>query len=302
MSATRVAGTVGEALRAAIARLRASPTQTPRLDAELLVAHVIGADRAWVLAHPDAELSLDATDALEAAVARRAGEEPIAYIRGYKEWRSLRIRTDRRALIPRPETELLADEALAELGRRVASTDGIVVAWDVGTGSGAVAVALGTGARPAIAAGRLRLLASDVSADALALAAENLAAHGLYGTVTLVRADLLEPVATSLPAPDVVVANLPYLTTAEVDAGVGSLRHEPPEALDGGPDGMAVLGRLLDGIARHVAPGATILLEVGAGQVSAVRTLAPAGASVEPLVDLAGVERIVRIGLRPVAP
>ena len=298
MSAARVATTVGDALRDAIGRLRPTPTPTPRLDAELLVGHVTGRERAWVLAHPEKELSGAELAALEAALARRHDGEPVAYIRGFKEWRSLRLRTDRRALIPRPETELLADVAVAEICRRLAAAGRTVAAWDVGTGSGALALAIGTEMRAALVERRLRLVASDASSEALALAAENLSAYGLADAVTLVEADLLDPAGAELPRPDVVVANLPYLTSAEVAAGGGSLRHEPHGALDGGPDGLAVLERLLATIGRHAARDATLLLEIGAGQASRVGQLAPAGASVQRMRDLAGTERVVRVDLR----
>ena len=296
-SASRVAAsaTVGEAVATASARLREAGSPTPRLDAELLVAFLADRDRAWLLAHP--ESGFEAASALEVLVERRVTGEPIAYLRGFKEWRSLRIRTDARALIPRPETEQLVDAAVAELADRLARDDAPIVAWDVGTGSGAIAVALALRFRASLALGRVRLVASDGSPDALELAAENLAAHGVSELVDLACADLLEPAGSTLPAPDVVVANLPYVSSAEVAAGAGSLAHEPASALDGGRDGLDVVRRLLGDLPGRVAGGATILLEIGAGQASEVAALAPVGASVSVAADLAGIDRIVRIGL-----
>jgi release factor glutamine methyltransferase len=256
------------------------------LDAELLLGHLLGRDRAWLLAHPE-ETIADAGE-LDALVSRRANGEPVAYIRGFKEWHGLRIRTDRRALIPRPETELLADAAIDEIRRRVEA--GPVVAWDVGTGSGAVAVAIAL----AVADARLTLLASDISADALDLAAENLSFHGVSSSVRLMRGDLLTPEA---PTPDVVIANLPYVASAEVDERRGSLGHEPRVALDGGPDGLDLLRRLLTDLPSRAATGATAYLELGVGQVETVRDLAPRGASVTVVPDLAGLDRVVRIDL-----
>ena len=286
--------TVSAALTGAVSTLRAADSPTPRLDAELLVAFAAGQDRSWVLAHPEA--SLDA-DALHALVARRAAGEPIAYIRGYKEWHSLRIATDDRALIPRPETELLADTALDEIRARLAARSEPVVAWDIGTGSGAVAIVLAEGFRDAIAAGGVRLIATDVSPEALELAAENLAEHGLRAAVTLATADLLEPAARDLPRPDVIVANLPYVASGEVDERRGSLGHEPRVALDGGPDGLAVVGRLFDSLPTRAAPGATLLLETGADQADALRALVPPGARLSVVPDLAGLDRVVRVEL-----
>jgi release factor glutamine methyltransferase len=290
-----VAATVGSAIADATARLRSGGSPTPRLDAELLVAFVTDRDRAWLLAHPEAPVPDVA--ALDGLVERRVAGEPIAYLRGFKEWRSLRIRTDARALIPRPETEQLVEAAVAEIAERLARDGASIVAWDVGTGSGAVAVALALRFRTALALGRIRLVASDRSADALELAAENLAFHGVAGLVDLACADLLEPAGASLPAPDVVLANLPYVPSAEVASAGGSLAHEPASALDGGPDGLDVVRRLLDDVSARVAPGATLLLEIGAGQASAVTALAPEGASVSVAADLAGIDRVVRIGL-----
>ena len=289
--------TVGPALTEAIDRLRAAGSPTPRLDAEVLVAHAVERDRAWVLAHPEAELEAAAARALRAAVARRAAGEPIAYIRGFKEWRSLSILTDPRALIPRPETELLAEAGMAEIAERLTRDRERVVAWEVATGSGAVSVALAMRFRSALALGRLTIVASDTSPEALELAAENLAAHGVSGLVTLACADLLDPAGGSLPLPDVVIANLPYVASAEVDARQGSLGYEPRLALDGGPDGLALLRRLLGDLPRRAGPGATVLLEIGVGQVDAITALAPPSASVSVVPDLAGLDRVVRLGM-----
>jgi len=167
----------------------------------------------------------------------------------------------------------------------------------VGTGSGAVAVAIALHHRPALEIGRATLIASDASADALELAAENLAAHRVESVVTTAFADLLGPAGGLLPRPDVVVANLPYVTTAEVDARHGSLGYEPRVAVDGGPDGLELLRRLFADLPARAAPGATVLLEIGVGQVEAISALVPSGSSVAVVPDLAGLDRVVRIGL-----
>lgn len=281
--------TVGTSLASAIALLRVAGSPTPRLDAEVLLGHALGRDRSWLLAHP--EVPVDTT-AFESLLERRAEGEPIAYIRGFKEWHSLRIRTDPRALIPRPETELLADAAADAIAERLGAGR-TVVAWDVGTGSGAIPVVLGLRFVDELHHGSLRLIASDVSADALALAAENLADNGLHG-VDLRQADLLVGADST---PDVVTANLPYVRTVDVAAAHGSLAFEPRQALDGGPDGLDIIRRLLASLPGAVALGASVFLEVGVGQAEAVKALAPAGASVTVTHDLAGVERVVRISL-----
>jgi release factor glutamine methyltransferase len=284
---------------AATERLRAAGSPSPRLDAELLVAHAFGRDRTWLHSHPAAQLEATELAALAGWLERRAAGEPVAYIRGYKEWLSLRIATDARALIPRPETELLAEAAMGEIAARLVRDDAPIAAWEIGTGSGAVAVALGLRFRQALALGRLRLGASDISAEALELAAENLAAHGLSGLVSLGCGDLLDPPVLPAPQqPDVLLANLPYLTSTEVAGGFGSLRFEPSIALDGGADGLEQLRRLLSLLPARLADGGVALLEIGQGQADGVRTLVsdlPMVADVSALPDLAGIARVIRI-------
>jgi len=283
--------TVRDAVQRATQRLRDAGSPSPRLDAEVLLAHVTGRDRSWILAHPDASIEAEPYDAL---LDRRAAGEPIAYIRGFKEWRSHRIRTDARALIPRPETELLAEAAMAEIAARL-GRDAPVVAWEVATGTGAVALAVALRFRGALAAQRLTLLATDLSPEALELAAENLAAHDVGPVVQLERADLLEGAGASWPRPHVAIANLPYVASGEVDERRGSLGFEPRIALDGGPDGLDLLRRLLADLPTRAAPGATVFLEIGVGQADVIARLAPARASVSVVPDLAGLDRVVRI-------
>lgn len=292
--------TVAAALRVAADRLRASGSPSPRLDAEVLAAEVLECDRAWLLAHPEAAVPVGAVGAFERLVDRRATGEPIAYIRGFKEWLSLRIRTDARALIPRPETELLAEAAVEEVAGRLrgaASDDARVVAWDVGTGSGCLAVALALRFRAEIAGRRLRLIASDVSGDALELAASNLAAHDLEEVVELVEGSLLSSAGGTLPRPSVVVANLPYIPSDDVPLLPVAASFEPRAALDGGADGLDVVRALLDQLPERLAPGGCALLEIGAGQLPGVRDAAASrGLAVDlTLTDLGGVDRVIRV-------
>ena len=290
--------TAGELAFDVAATLRQVGTPSPRLDAELLVGHAFGRDRAWLHAHPEAELEAAEAQALAGWVERRAAGEPIAYIRGFKEWLSLRIATDRRALIPRPETELLAEVAISEIAARLVRDDAPLQAWEVATGSGAVALALALRFRTSIALGRLRLAASDLSAEALELASENLAAHGVGGLVTLACGDLLEPEAVPGGRADLLIANLPYLATVEVETGGSSLAWEPRRALDGGADGLALLRRLIGVLPSRLARDGVALLEIGGGQAHAIRDLVaalPLRTAVTTLPDLAGVERVVRI-------
>lgn len=290
--------TVASAVTDAAERLRSAGSPTPRLDAELLVSHVFDRERTWLHAHPEAALSDDDVAALDGWIVRRGRGEPIAYIRGYKEWLSMRVATDRRALIPRPETELLAEAAIAEVAARLVRDDAPIVAWDVATGSGAVALALALRFRTALKLGRLQLVASDLSPDALELASENLAAHGVSGLVSLAGGDLLEPVSDLAIVPDVLTANLPYVRSDEVDRAEGSHAFEPRTALDGGHDGLDVVRRLVAQLPDRLAADGVALLEVGAGQAAATHVAVgslPMRAVVSIHPDLAGIDRVVRV-------
>jgi release factor glutamine methyltransferase len=290
----------GRLVADAAAALRDAGIPSPRLDAELLVGHAFGRDRTWLHAHPEAELGPGESSVLAGWIERRAAGEPVAYIRGFKEWLSLRIATDARALVPRPETELLVEAAISEIAARLVRDEAIVQAWEVATGCGAVALAIGLRFRTAIALGRLRLAASDLSAEALELASENLAAHGVGGTVTLACGDLMEPSVLPGGRADLLIANLPYLTSAEVETGAGSHAWEPRRALDGGADGLDLLRRLIRDLPGVIARDGVALLEIGQGQASAVLEMVsalPVRASVSTLRDLAGIERVVRIAL-----
>jgi release factor glutamine methyltransferase len=255
----------------AAARLAAAGAASPRLDAELLLASVLGVTRTELYLGASRPLDPAARERFEGLIARRAAREPVAYILGRQPFRRLELSVDPRVLIPRPETELLVEVGL-ELprGARVA---------DVGTGSGAIALALAD-ERP-----DLVVTGIDASADALALAREN--ARRLDLDVEFAHGDLL------VGGPyDVVVANLPYVREGE-ELAPEIARYEPAEALYGGPDGLDVIRRLVDAAAEAEVP--VLALEVGAGQADAVASLlGHAGfAHVERRRDLAGHERVV---------
>jgi release factor glutamine methyltransferase len=292
--------TAGDALTSAVADLRKAGSPSARLDAEVLVAWAYERDRAWLLAHLDEPLTPDRAASLHAWVHRRGQGEPVAYIRGFKEWNGIRLLTDARALIPRPETELLVESAVMEIAARLVRDERTITAWEVGTGSGAVAVALARRFRSALTLGRVRLLASDVSPEAVELASDNLAAHGVEHLVGLAVGDLLD--ADRPTRPDVVVANLPYVPGELVAAGEGSLAWEPDLALDGGPDGLDVVRALVDQLPERLAPDGTVLLEMGADQADAIQKLVdalPDAWSFETRADLAGRNRIARLERRP---
>lgn len=284
-----VARTLGEALRAATDALRRSnATDTPELDAQVLLGHVTGFSRAQVLAYPERTLSPERAGAYAALVARRVRREPAAYLTGHREFMGLDILVDQRALIPRPETELLVEAALDELRGRLDRGQTPVVA-DIGTGTGAIAVAVA-----ALEPRLPRVYATDVSPDALALAAENARRLGVAERVRFCQGDLLEP----LPEPlDVLLANLPYV--APRDAGTlppDVARFEPEIALYGADDGLGHFRRLLAQAPSHLRPGAALLLEFGYDQRSALDGLLRAafpGADLRFGADYAGWDRYV---------
>lgn len=292
--------TIAAVLRDATDRLRASGAESPRLDAELLLASVLGIDRTGVIAHPEALLGGGQAARYAELVGRREAGEPVAYLRGVKEFVGLAIAVDERALIPRPETEQLVDMAEAEAARRLldaprgAGTAPIRVV-DVGTGSGAIAIGLAARLRRRRMLDEVDILATDDDPEALALARENAVGHAVADRLRLVVADLVP--ATEEPF-DIVLANLPYVRAADVDDLPSWVRFEPRHALDGGPDGLDVIRRLVALLPEVVAADGAVLLEIGADQEDGIIDLVadmPAGWSCVIERDLAGLPRIVRI-------
>lgn len=293
--------TVSELVRLATERLAASGVESPRLDAELLLAQALGVDRTGILAYPEAAVGDGAREAFEASLARRERGEPVAYIRGFREFHGLAFATDARALIPRPETELLVDAALEEIvGRLTTSPRGPAApalrVADVGTGTGAIAVALLAALRRRRMADEVLVIAIDVSEEALQLARENAVGHGVADRMVFMAADLL-PYHVDPPYA-VVCANLPYVPTGEIAGLARELSYEPELALDGGPDGLDVVRRLLDALPRTLAPDGVAFLEIGAdhGDLIAreVATRLP-GWHCRVTNDLAGMPRLARV-------
>lgn len=261
----------------------------PRLEAEHLLAHATGLTRTDLYARFDRPLSADERATLRDAVARRGTGEPLQYVTGRAPFRYLDIAVGPGVLIPRPETELLVDLVLPAIDEAIASRGGATVV-DVGAGSGAVAVAIAT-ERP-----EARVIAVDISPEALAWAQRTIEEAGVGDRVTLLEGDLLAPLPTDLyGSVDVVVSNPPYIPTpdlATLESVVADF--EPRLALDGGADGLAVFDRLAPAAADVLRPGGTFACELDEKRVStAAEKCVQWYEGVRVVEDLVGRERCV---------
>ena len=258
--------TVREALAKGV-QLLAQQESDARLDAQVLLGHVIGAERAHLLAYPERDISDEQLRHYWQLIERRSHGEPVAYLTGHKEFFGLDFCVDRRVLIPRPETELLVEAALDAIRGRIAA-DLMPVVADIGTGSGAIAITI------AVEEPRLPYLyACDISAGALEVARLNCQRHHVETRVRLLQGDLLAP----LPEPvDVLVANLPYVGTEEIAAlAPDVLNYEPHLALLSGPYGLSHIQRLFveaqqSGMLRR---DSLLLLEIGYQQCEPLTNL-----------------------------
>jgi release factor glutamine methyltransferase len=276
---------LAQALHEATEALQAAGIEDAWLEAEVLLRYTLNLDRAHLYACLQEDLSTGDQAVFHTLLARRLAHEPTAYIVGQREFYGLDLETAPAALIPRPETELLVQEALA----RARHSEGLLIV-DVGTGNGAIAVALAVHLRQAA------LVAIDLSREALALAARNARRHGVESRISFLQADLLAPLAQ--PA-GLIVANLPYVRSEDWEALPPEIReHEPRIALDGGPDGLREIGRLLEQAPSHLRPGGSLLVELGFLQAAPALALACRcfpGAAARILPDAAGLERLLAV-------
>ncbi|MDI7248009.1 MAG: peptide chain release factor N(5)-glutamine methyltransferase [Bacillota bacterium] len=288
--------TVRDALRIATERLRGAGIPTPRLDAEVLLAHVLGARREYLYAHPERRLGAEEHASYQAAVERRLTRLPVAYITGRKEFMSLEFLVDENVLIPRPETETLVEaviDRLRERGGGVGQTAGApVLVADIGTGSGAIAVSIAWFVR------RACLIAVDISPEALRVARENARRHGVEGRMEFLEGDLLEPLSgRNLEGRiDAVVSNPPYLSRRMMANLPPEVAKEPRGALAGGEAGLDLARAILDGARTFLAPDGFVALEVGHDHAATVRRIATdefGYDGVDTIPDYAGVQRVV---------
>ena len=278
--------TVGRALRTARTRLTDAGLETPGLDAEVLLRHVLGWDRTQILSRPGHELTEDDVNRFERLLSQRVQGAPVAYLTGEREFMGLPFSVSPAVLIPRPETEVLVEWAADWL--RPGGRNRVV---DVGTGSGAIALSLAHLLGPEWEGS---ISGVDVSPDALVVAERNRAALGLDARVALRPGHLLQGEGEPF---DLILANLPYLRSDQVDSNP-DLATEPRLALDGGVDGLEFIRDLLSDAPRVLAPGGAIGLEIDPDQADAVQDLARAAfpdAAITVLHDLAGHARHVII-------
>lgn len=270
-------------LEQAEARLRGGPhPERARQDAEVLLRHLLGWDRAYLLTHSQEVLSAEGAVRYYALIDRRLSGEPIQYITGETEFYGLPFRVTRDVLIPRPETEHLVEKVIELAGR-----------WpeprivDVGTGSGAIAVALTT------KLGKARIAATDISAAALDVARENAERNGVEGRIRLLKGDWLGPVANELF--EIVVSNPPYVPESDrATLDVEVREHEPAMALFAGEDGLAAYRALIPAAHAALVAGGWIALEIGYGQEAAIRELLTESGfrEIEFTADLQGIMRV----------
>ncbi len=275
--------TIGSLVKWATDDFRARGIESPRLDAELIVAHTLKIDRMRVIL--DAERPLEGVELaqLRDLVKRRRAYEPIAYLRGEREFYGLKFRVDKRVLVPRPDTETLVDAALARSSHLSMSMRQL----DLCTGSGCVAIAMAR-QRPTA-----QVFASDISTDALAVARDNALRLGAYNTAFF-ESDLYAAFAGKRF--DVITANPPYIASAEIPTLMPDVRdHEPKLALDGGEDGLVLVRRIVTDATAHLEPGGLLAVEIGAGEAPATVLLLEAGGFVDVRVhrDIARIERVV---------
>ena len=259
-------------------------------EAEYLLRYALGCTRESLLMALDSDtLTLQINSASTRVVGRRAAGEPSAYITGHREFYGLDFKVDSRALIPRPETELLLELVLEFAARRTSRDEDLNIA-EVGVGCGAIAIAL------AVNLSGARIVATDISPAALKLASENVSRHRVEDRVTLLEGDLLQPVSGPI---DILVSNPPYIPSSQVDILPREIRdHEPRVALDGGEDGMTVIEKLICQAKDKLRPGGAMFVEIGwdLGERALARSLEfwpESEVSITP--DLAGLDRVLTL-------
>jgi release factor glutamine methyltransferase len=286
--------TIQDVLAQGVQRLTKSGRESARLEAQVLLSHVLGLERPLLYAYPEREVTAEQAEHYLSLIERRMQGEPVAYLTGHKEFYGLDFFVDKRVLIPRPETELLVEAALAA-GRKLLAREYVPIIADIGTGSGAIPVTL------AVQEPRLPYLyATDISADALTVARLNAERYHVEPRIRFLQGDLLAPLPEAV---DIITANLPYIGTGEMSGLAPDVRaYEPHLALFSGPNGLDLLNRFFAEVQR---PGvlkehAVLLLEIGYRQREALTRIARAiwpYASITFQKDYTGWDRLLQITL-----
>jgi release factor glutamine methyltransferase len=266
--------------------------ESPRLNAEILLARSMNLGREEFYTHLHDPLKEREREILEKMIRRRISGEPLQYILGHQEFWSIDFKVDHRALIPRPETELLVEQSLSILLKN--SLRGIPSVLEIGTGSGAIAIALAKEVKP------IFLVATDLSRDALVLAKENAESAGVQHRIEFVNGDLFRPLFSSRGRKpfDLILSNPPYIVRPEIGSLAKEVRdYEPTIALDGGEDGLEFYRQIITEAPFYLREGGWLLLEIGQGQSKKVaEQILRSGAFLKPqiLPDLSGIERVVK--------
>ena len=279
--------TVAVLLREAAASLSAAGVGEYMFEAELLMAEALGMNRAGVIARLKDTPDADAVDRFHKLVARRAGREPLQYITGRQEFYGHTFHVAPGVLVPRPETEIIVEVGIAfikETGGRTAA--------DIGTGSGCIAISLAAGLPEAV------IYAIDSSEAALKIAAENAGLNSVAGRVRFHRGDLFGPLAEAglVGGLDLIVSNPPYIPSGDIPGLQAEVGFEPIQALDGGPDGLDIVRKLIRQAPEYLKPGGGLLIETGFGQADAVRDIVdrlPGLSYIKYIQDFAGIERVL---------
>ena len=277
--------TLGEALKNSTQFL-VEVSDSPNLDAQTLIADRLGKSRAWILAHPEFELSDSIKQTIQRDIEQLKNGIPLPYVLGHWEFYGLDFYLTRETLIPRPETELLVENAVNWLNRNQERR----WAADLGTGSGCIAISL------ARTIPTISFVATDISYPALVVARKNADRHEVVERILFIQSDLLPPMSRQF---DLICANLPYIPS-EILATLKVAKGEPKLALDGGQDGLDLIQRFFEFAPDHTAPGGFLLIEIEASQGPAVSDLASQSfpsAEINVVQDLAGLDRLVTIQL-----
>jgi len=284
--------TLLESLNQTTKYLKDHQIESPRLNAELLLARSLNLGREEFYTHLHDPLKEREKETLEKMIRRRVSGEPLQYILEHQEFWSIDVKVDSRVLIPRPETELLVEQSLSILSEN--SLRGTPSVLEIGTGSGAVAIALAKEAK------NIFLVATDISRDALVLAKENAESAGVQHQIKFVNGDLFGPLCPSKERKpfDLILSNPPYIVRHEIGSLAKEVRdYEPTIALDGGEDGLESYRRIVTGAPFYLREGGWLLLEMGQGQSKKVaEQIETSGAFLKPqiLPDLSGIERVVK--------